>query len=34
LQIDEIEATIAVAESRLDNIERSLRLTDLDAISR
>ena len=33
-QIDEIEATIAEFESRLDNIERSLRLDDLDATSR
>lgn len=33
-QIDEIEATIAEFESRLDKIERSLRLDDLDATSR
>lgn len=33
-QIDEIEATIAAFESRLDEIERSLRLDDLDAASR
>lgn len=33
-QIDEIEATIAGFESRLDEIERSLRLGDLDAASR
>jgi len=32
-QIDEIEATIAEFESRLDTIERSLRLDDLDATS-
>jgi len=33
-QIDEIEATIAEFESRLDDIERSLRLGDLDVASR
>jgi len=33
-QIDEIEATIATFESRLDEIERSLRVGDLDAASR
>jgi len=32
-QIDEIEATITAFESRLDEIERSLRLSELDSAS-
>jgi hypothetical protein len=33
-QIDEMEATIAKNEARLDEIERSLRLNDMDADER
>jgi len=33
-QIDEVEAEIAKFESRLDEIERSLRLGDLDTAAR